>query len=164
VRLRSILFQQQQGLKLKARERLLALIAQSSNLRLAQEALADLFENEGWLEDQLKLERENLDRFPPTSMNLFEHAKTLLRDRRRSEARVQLEALQSRLPGHLDSVRKLADLALEEGELGTAERWTLWRLRVWPTDLGAWSALAEIYRRMGQHASADEALRHALYL
>jgi transglutaminase-like putative cysteine protease len=35
---------------------------------------------------------------------------------------------------------------------------------VWPTDLSGWSTLAEIYRRMGARAAADDALRHAQYL
>ncbi len=68
------------------------------------------------------------------------------------------------MPGQLDSVRRLTDLALETGDLSGAERWTLWRLHVWPTDLSGWSTLAEIYRRMHRPSDADESLRHALYL
>ncbi|MBK7857406.1 MAG: hypothetical protein IPJ65_02035 [Archangiaceae bacterium] len=164
VRLRAIRFQQQQGIKQKARERLLKLIAVDPQVREAQSMLADLYQQEGWLEDELQLEHENLLAFSPTSTERFEHARTTLRDGRVTDARLMLEQLVSELPGHLDSLRKLSDLALDAGDLQEAEKRTLWRLRVWPTDLTGWSTLAEIYRRMGSRAAADDALRHAQYL
>ncbi|MBL8956754.1 MAG: hypothetical protein JNK82_38630, partial [Myxococcaceae bacterium] len=164
VRLRAIRFQLQQGLKLKARERLVKLLAQRPHVREAQYLLADMYQQEGWLEDELRLERANLAQFSPTSAERFDHARTVLRDGRVNDGRALLEELAAELPGHLDSVRKLADLALDAGDLEEAEARTLWRLRVWPTDLTGWTMLAEIYRRMGARPMADEALRHALYL
>jgi len=164
IRLRAIRFQLQQGLKLKARERLLKLIAAHPHIREAQYLLSDMYQQEGWLEDELKLERANLTEFSPTSTERFEHARTVLRDGRVADARRMLEELASELPGHLDSIRKLADLALDAGDLDEAEARTLWRLRVWPTDLTGWTALAEIYRRMGARPMAEDALRQAQYL
>jgi tetratricopeptide (TPR) repeat protein len=164
VRLRSIRFQLQQGLKLKARERLQKLLTAQPKLREGQSMLVDMFQSEGWTEDQLKLENANMERFSPTATDRFEHAKTLLRDGRYSDGKGQLEKLESEVPGHLETVRRLAELALDAGDPATAEKWTLWRLRVWPTDLTGWSTLAEIYRRMNQRIDADDALRHAQYL
>lgn len=163
VRLRAIRFQLQQGLKQKARERVLKLIATDPHVREAQYLLADMYQQEGWLEDELKLEHENLLQFSPTSTERYEHARTVLRDGRVHDGKLMLEELADELPGHLDSVRRLAELALEAGDLQEAERRTLWRLRVWPTDLTGWSTLAEVYRRMGSRAAADDALRQAQY-
>ncbi len=164
LRLRAIRFQLQQGLKLKARQRLLDFIKRDPGVREAQYLLADIYQQEGWLEDELQLERKNLQQFSPTASERFEHIRTVMRDGRVQQGKLMLEELLNELPGHLETIRRLADLALEAGDLDEAERRTLWRLRVWPTDLNGWVGLAEIYRRKGARPMADEALKHALYL
>ncbi len=164
VRLRHIRFQQQQGQKQKARDRLLAFAKAHPTLREPWELLVETWRAEGWVEDELNAELELRKSFGATPEEDSERARTLLRLGRRAEAVALYEAIVSVLPRHADTLRRLSDLAAEAGELETAEKYLTARLDSWPTDTGTWLQLAEIRRRRHERALAEDALRRAALL
>ncbi len=164
VRLRHIRFQQQQGQKQKARDRLLSLTKTHPTLREAWELLAETWRTEGWLEDELTAELALRKSFGATPEEDGERARTLIRLGRRAEAVELYEAVLEVLPRHADTLRRVADLAAEAGDLEAAEGFLEDRLESWPTDFTAWLQLAEVRRRMGARKSAEVALSKAIAL
>lgn len=164
VRLRHIRFQQQQGQKQKARDRLLQLIKRQPRLREAWELLAETWRNEGWLEDELLAQLALRKSFGATPEEDGERARTLLRLGRRAEAYALYESILDVLPRHPETLRRLADLAAEAGDLREAAQFLEERVESWPTDLNGWLQLAEVRRRLGQRAQAQVALERAMAL
>lgn len=164
VRLRQIRFHQQQGLKQKARARLLTLTKERPDVKEAVELLAEAYRTEGWTEDELRVERELRARFSPTEEDSLEFARSLVRIGRRGEAVEVYEALLAALPGSGAVLRALAELELEAGHLARAEALYRRRLDTWPVDSAAWLLLAETRRRMDDDAGARRALDEATAL
>ncbi len=164
IRLRQIRFQQQQGQKQKARDRLIQLTKTQPSLREAWELLVETWRVEGWMEDELAAELALRKSFGATPEEDGERARTLIRLGRRAEAYELYEAVLEVLPRHADTLRRLADLAAEAGDLDAAEGFLEDRLESWPTDLSAWLQLAEIRRRMGSRKTAEQALAKAMAL
>ena len=164
VRLRHIRFQQQQGQKQKARDRLLALTKAQPNLREAWELLVETWRAEGWVEDELKAEQALRQRFGATPEEDGERARTLLRLGRRAQAIELYESILEVLPRHADTLRRMADLAIEAGDLASAEDFLEERLESWPTDLTSWLQLAEVRKRLDRRHEAQLALNRAAAL
>lgn len=164
VRLRQLRFWQQQGLKQKARERLLELSKTRPELSEVLELLIETWRSEGWTEDELEAQRVRSERFGDGPDSLLERARTLQRFGRRREAEVVLEAVLRELPFHAEALRRLADLAIEAGDLDRAEGLLEDRLESWPTDFGTWMQLAEVRRRMKDVDGAALALEKAAAL
>ena len=164
VRLRQLRFLQQQGLKQRARDGLVALTAKRPDLLEAKDLLADLFKDEGWTEDEVRVLRE-VAAAPQAQVGARTRlAAALGRLGRKEEARAVLAELLRLQPGNGDAARALAEQHLQEGRLEAAVRAQEARLRAWPTDLGGHQALAELARRRGDRAAAEEALQRALAL
>lgn len=161
VRLRQTRFNTQQGLKTKAREQLVAFTSAHPDIKEGFSQLADVYQSEGWSEDELKLERKLVESFSPTIAERQQLAQTLMRDGRRVEAKRTLQELFDELPGHLEGARRLVDLAVDEGDLRGAMRLQRWRLEVWPVDLSGWLALADFHRRAHDYEGAQAALAEA---
>ena len=164
VRLREMRFLTQQGLKTRAREQLTAFTRAHPGVKDGWRQLADLSESEGWSEDDLNLERYIVEHFSPTASDRVELISSLMRDGKRGEAKQLLLAQYAEIPGQLDVIRKLTDLALDEADYAEAERLQRWRLSVWPIDVASWVSLAETRRRHRDYAGADAALKSALLL
>jgi tetratricopeptide (TPR) repeat protein len=161
LRLRQTRFHLQQGLRQRARERLLELRAQRPELRDVLDQLAELWRTEGWTEDELQVLAERERRFGATPEDVQERARALVRLGRREAGLAAYRSVLRDLPAHGDALRRLADLELEGGDLAGAESHLLTRLRSWPTDLWAWLQLAEVRRRAGDAAGARVALEAA---
>jgi tetratricopeptide (TPR) repeat protein/transglutaminase-like putative cysteine protease len=161
VRLRQARFHLQQGLKLKARARLVQLQKDAPQLRETYDLLADAWRAEGWTEDELRVLRERAERFGSTPEEDVELSRALTRHGRRDEALEAVAAVLDRLPYHLEALRRDAELALDGAALSQARRAQLDRLEAAPTDYSGWLALAETERRLGDLDAAEAALEKA---
>ncbi len=164
VRLRQVRFNQQQGMRLKARTQLLELTQAKPGLREGWDLLAEYYRSESWTEDELKTEEQMLAHFPVTLSDRLDYARTLLRDGRREPAIEQYEQVLKAIPAHGECLKRLAELALEAGQLKRAEGLLLRRLAAWPTDYGSWVALSDVRRRMLDSSGAHQALAIAIAL
>lgn len=163
VRLRHVRFQVQQGLKLKARERLLELV-RTRPTREAYDLLAGLWQGEGWTVDELAVLRERTRRFGASPDDEVELSRALGRHGRREEAARVLDEVLVELPQHPEALRRRTELALDAQELHLARRLQRRRLESWPVDQQAWLALAESNRRLDEPEAAQAALHHAARL
>ena len=161
IRLRQARFHQQQGLKQKARERLLQLQKDSPQLHELWDLLVDVWRSEGWTEDELRAAKERARRFGSSPEEDVELSRTLTRLGRRDEALEVLDGVLSKLPMHPDALRREADLAFDAADFDEAQRHQEARLESWPTDTSAWVALAETHRRKGDFKAAEAALLKA---
>ena len=164
VRLRQVRFHQQQGMRLKAREKLTALTKQKPRVREAWDLLAEYYRSESWTEDELDIEEKGLKGFPVSPNDRLEYSRTLIRSGRRDEGIAQLQKVLDEVPFHGEALRRLADLALEAGQLVRSEDFLLRRLTAWPTDYAGWIALAEVRRRKLDSVAAHQALSAAMDL
>ncbi len=154
IRLRQARFHQQQGLKLKARERLRELQRDKPHLYEAWDLLADVYRTEGWVEDELKLLRERRARFGDSTDELLDLARALARQGHRAEAHALVdEALRTR-PFHGEVLRRKWDLALEEQDDRSAIALMRRRLEAHPTDTSVWLALSDAQRRLRDYEGA----------
>jgi tetratricopeptide (TPR) repeat protein len=160
-RLRQARFHQQQGLKQKARERLLQLQKDKPQLHEVWDLLIDVWRGEGWTEDELRTAKARAERFGSTPEEDIELSRTLGRYGRRAQALEVLDAVLAKLPYHPDALRREADLAFEAADYHEARRAQLARLQSWPTDYSTWLALAETQRRLGDLTAAADALAKA---
>jgi cellulose synthase operon protein C len=158
IRLRQARFHQQQGLKQKARERLLQLQKDSPQLREVWDLLADVWRGEGWTEDELRTLKERAKRFGSTPDEDLELSRALLRSGKRDEAIEVLDNVLAELPYYPDALRREADLAFEAADFREAKKHQEARLESWPTDYSAWLALAETQRRMGDLKGSEASL------
>jgi tetratricopeptide (TPR) repeat protein len=158
IRLRQARFHQQQGLKQKARERLLQLQKEKPELHEVWDLLIDLWRSEGWTEDELRAALERERRFGSTPEEDIELSRALVRHGKRAEALEVLDRVLDRLPLHPEALRREADLAFDIADYGEARRHQETRLSSWPTDYSTWLSLAETHRRRGDFPSADAAL------
>ncbi len=164
VRLRQVRFQQQQGLREKARTRLLQLVQQHPEAREAWQLLADGHREESWREDELQVRTEAARRFEPTDDETLELARTHLRAGRRAEAVALTRQVLDQLPATGTALRLLADLELDAGHLAAAAALYQRRLASWPTDFSALLQLAECQRRQGDVKAARATLDAATAL
>lgn len=161
IRLRQARFHQQQGLKQKARERLLALQKEKPELREVWDLLIDVWRSEGWTEDELRAAKERQKRFGNTPDDDVELSRTLVRHGRRAEAIEVLDNILRELPYSPEALRREADLAFDAADFEEARRHQEARLASWPTDYSTWLALAETHRRRGDLKAAEDALMKA---
>ncbi len=161
IRLRQTRFQQQQGLKQKARDRLLQLTHDKPWLHDAWDQLADAWRAEGWTEDELAVLKQRRARFGTSSDDLLDLGRALQRLGRRAEAIELYQQLLDQLPYHAEALRRLAELSADAGDLRGAERRMLARLDSWPVDTWTWLQLAEVRRRAVDPAGARAALARA---
>lgn len=159
IRLRQARFHLQQGLKQKARERLLQMRQDSPQIHEVWDLLADLWRGEGWTEDELRAERERTKRFGSTPDEDLEYARTLIRHGRRGEALDVLDGVLRKLPYNAEALRREAELAFEAGDFREAKNLHQMRLDSWPTDVSAWLSLAEVERRLGNEQASIAALQ-----
>ncbi len=164
VRLRQIRFNQQQGMRLKARTGLLALTQSKPGVREGWDLLAEYYRSESWPEDELQILQHLLARFPVTPGARHEYARALLRYGRRDAAIDQYEQVLKKIPFHGEALKRLAELALEAGQLDAAEALLLRRLDTWPTEYSSWVSLAEVRRRRLDSSGAHQALTAAIAL
>lgn len=161
VRLRQLRFWQQQGLKQKARASIVELVKAKPDLEEAWELLIEAYRAEGWLEDELVALRERNKRFGEGADRLLELARAYARHGLRRESRAALEEVQRVLPLQSELSRRLTELALEEGDLDTAEVLLGQRVASWPTDFNGWMLLAETRRRARDGVGSSAALDRA---
>lgn len=161
IRLRQARFHQQQGLKQKARERLLQLKKDAPHLREVWDLLADVWRGEGWIEDELRVLEERAERFGTTPEEDLTMSRALSRSGKRNEAVAAADRVLSKLPYHPDALRREADLAFEGADFEEMKRHQVARLESWPVDYTSWLALAETHRRLGDLNAADAALLKA---
>lgn len=158
IRLRQARFHQQQGLKQKARERLVQLQRDKPWLHEAWDLLADLWRSEGWTDDELAILKGRAERFGSTPEEDLELSRAYARAGRRDLSLAAADFVLERLPYHGEALRREADMAFEVVNYSEAQRHQRSRLDSWPTDYATWLAIAETSRRMGQRPVADEAL------
>jgi tetratricopeptide (TPR) repeat protein len=161
MRLRQARFHQQQGLKQKARERLLQLQKDAPQVREVSDLLADLWRSEGWTEDELRVLKARAARFGSTPEEDVELSRALTRAGKRDEALAVLDEVLRRLPYHGEALRREAELAFDAAEFDEARRHQRARLEASPTDYAGWVALAETERRRNDYEAAEAALREA---
>lgn len=161
LRLRQTRFHLQQGLRQRARDRLLAMTREHPTVREGWDQLAELWRSEGWQEDELSALTSRRERFGAPPEDRLERARLLLRLGRRQAAIDEYQALLGELPYHPEGLRRLAELRLEAGDLSDAERLLSSRLESWPVDGAAWLQLAEVRRRRGDPNGARAALQEA---
>jgi len=161
IRLRQARFHQQQGLKQKARDRLLSLTKERPNLREAWDLLADVWRSEGWTEDELRTLKEREQRFGASPDDDLELSRALLRYGKRDQSLDVLDAIVSRLPYHPEALRREAELAFDAADFDEARRYQLARLDSAPTDYSTWLALADTERRRNDLEAAEAALKKA---
>jgi tetratricopeptide (TPR) repeat protein len=161
IRLRQTRFHQQQGLKQRARERLLELTTHKPWLHDAWDQLADLWRNEGWTEDEIAVITSRRARFGASADDLLDLGRAAQRLGKRAEAIELYEQVLDELPFHAEALRRLAELAMEAGDLGAAQKRLQARLDSWPTDTWTLLQLAEARRRAGDPTGARLALDRA---
>ncbi|MFT3712154.1 MAG: transglutaminase domain-containing protein [Archangium sp.] len=161
IRLRQARFHQQQGLKQKARERLLQLQKDKPQLREVWDLLVDVWRGEGWTEDELRTAKEREQKFGNTPDDDIELSRSLVRYGKRAEAIEVLDKMLRALPYSPEALRREADLAFDASDFEEARRHQEARLESWPTDYSTWLALAETQRRRGDLKAAEEALLKA---
>lgn len=161
VRLRQTRFHLQQGLRQRAREKLLAMTKEHPDIRDGWDQLAETWRSEGWSEDELSAIKGRRARLGPTPEDRLELARLLLRMGRRQLAITEYEAMLDELPYHPEALRRLADLKVEAANLSSAERLLTRRITSWPVDLSAWLQLAEVEKRLRDLASSRAALSEA---
>lgn len=164
VRLRQTRFQMQQGLKQKARERLLELQKSKPHLHEVWDLLVDTWRGEGWTDDEVKAIAERSERFGSTPEEDLELSRALARQGKRDESLHAADVVLERLPFLAEALRREADMAFEVANFTEAQRHQRSRLDSWPTDYSTWLALAETYRRLGNFPQADDALLEAAKL
>ncbi|MDP2275442.1 MAG: transglutaminase domain-containing protein [Archangium sp.] len=157
-RLRQARFHQQQGLKQKARVRLLQLQKDAPQLRETWDLLADVWRGEGWTEDEVRTLKLRAEKFGSTPEEDLELSRALSRYGKRDEAVALVDEVLSELPYHPEALRREADLAFEAAEYKEAKKHQEARLESWPTDYSAWLALAETHRRLGDLKASEAAL------
>ncbi len=161
VRLRQTRFHLQQGLRQRARDKLLAMTKEHPDIRDGWDQLAETWRSEGWSEDELLAIQGRRARFGPSPEDRLELARLFLRTGRRQQAIAEYEALLDELPYHPEALRRLADLRLEAADLSAAERLLTHRINSWPVDFSAWLQLAEVEKRLKDVPSSRAALREA---
>ncbi len=158
IRLRQARFHQQQGLKQKARARLVQLQKEKPQLHEVWDLLIDAWRAEGWTEDELRTSTERAARFGSTPEEDIERSRTLSRHGHRDEALEVVDAVLAELPGHPEALRREAELAFDAADYREARRYQRARVEAWPTDYTTWMLLAETERRLGDVKAADAAL------
>ena len=161
VRLRQARFHQQQGLKQKARERLLQLKKDAPQLREVWDLLADVWRGEGWTEDEVRTLKERAERFGSTPEEDLELSRALARFGKRDAAVSLVDDVLSELPYFAEALRREADLAFDASDFKEAKKHQEARLESWPTDYSMWLALAETNRRLGDMKASEAALLKA---
>lgn len=161
MRLRQARFHLQQGLKQKARTRLLQLQKDKPQLREVWDLLADVWRGEGWTEDELRTLKARAEKFGSTPDEDLERSRALTRHGKREEAIAVLDDVLAVLPYHPEALRREAELAFESADFREARKHQEARLESWPTDYSTWLALAETNRRMGDLKAAEAALLKA---
>lgn len=161
IRLRQARFHQQQGLKQKARERLLQLQKDAPHLREVWDLLADVWRGEGWTEDELRALKARAERFGTSPEEDLERSRALSRAGKRDEALALVDDVLAELPYHPEALRREADLAFDAADFREAKRHQEARLESWPVDYSAWLALAETHRRLGDFKASEAALLKA---
>lgn len=164
VRLRQARFHFQQGLKLKARERLLGLTAQHPEARGGWTELAGLWRSEGWREDELRLWAEVERRFGLGPDDELTRAQALLALGFREQALDVALGVLRRQPDEPRALAFVAQQRLSEGDLAQVATLYERRLESWPVDLSAWLNLADVRRRQGDDAASAAALARATAL
>jgi tetratricopeptide (TPR) repeat protein len=160
VRLRQARFHLQQGLKQKARTRLLELRASRPTAE-GLALLAELWRGEGWTVDELAVLDERAARFGVGPDDELARSRALSRLGRRDEAVRLVDEVLAELPYHADALRRRAELAFDAAEYRAARARYLERLESWPVDYSTWLSLAEVQRRLGNPEGAARALRRA---
>lgn len=161
IRLRQARFHQQQGLKQKARERLLQLKKDKPWLHETWDLLADIWRSEGWVDDEISVLKTRAELFGSTPEEDLELSRAYARAGRRELSMASADVVLERLPYHSEALRREADMAFEVVNYSEAQRHQRSRLDSWPTDYATWLAISETSRRMGQRSVADEALLEA---
>ncbi|MDP1825424.1 MAG: transglutaminase domain-containing protein [Archangium sp.] len=161
IRLRQARFHQQQGLKQKARERLLQLQKDAPQLREVWDLLADVWRGEGWTEDELRVLKARAERFGTSPEEDLERSRALSRAGKRDEAIAVVDDVLAELPYHPEALRREADLAFDAADFSEAKRHQEARLESWPVDYSAWLAVAETHRRLGDFKASEAALLKA---
>ncbi len=161
IRLRQARFHQQQGLKQKARDRLIQLQKEKPELHEVWDLLVDVWRSEAWIEDELRTAKERALRFGSTPEEDIELSRTLSRYGRREQALDVLDSVLAQLPYHPDALRREADLAFEAADFRETLRHQQARLASWPTDYSMWLTVAETHRRLGDFKAAENALLKA---
>ncbi|MBS1151479.1 MAG: Transglutaminase-like enzyme, partial [Myxococcaceae bacterium] len=164
IRLRQVRFNQQQGMRHKARAVLLELTKAKPNVREGWELLAEYYRSESWTEDELKTLEQLQARFPISPSDRFDSARALQRHGRRAAAIAEYRQVLKAIPYHSESLKRLAELALEAGELDEAQAQLRKRLSAWPTDYPSWISLSEVRRRKLDSPGAHQALATAMAL
>lgn len=164
VRLRQVRFHLQQGLRQKARARVLELARARPDLFEARELLADVYRGEDWMEDELFAVRAAAQVPLAQSSTFLRQASIEARLGRKAESLATLEGLRRKVPGAWDVLTRLAEHHAAEGRLDEAIAFHLERAALWPPDLGGHLSLADYYRRQGKRKEAEATLRKALAL
>jgi tetratricopeptide (TPR) repeat protein/transglutaminase-like putative cysteine protease len=161
MRLRQARFHQQQGLKQKARDRLVQLQKDKPELHEVWDLLVDAWRGEGWTDDEVRTAKARTERFGSSPEEDIELSRALARYGHRDEAIGLLDSVLDRLPYHPEALRREAELAFDAADYREALKHQRARLESWPTDYSTWLALAETQRRMGQLKEADVSLLEA---
>ncbi len=161
IRLRQARFHQQQGLKQKARERLLQLKKDAPQLHEVWDLLADVWRGEGWTEDEVRALKTRAERFGSSPEEDLELSRALGRYGKREEAVEVADQVLSELPYFPQALTREADLASEAADFREVKKHQLARLESWPTDYSGWLALAETERRLGDFKASEAALLEA---
>lgn len=164
VRLRQARFHQQQGLRTKARDELLALLSKPAAPREAYELLAEHYKNEGWAEDELTTLKTMHAKFEASPSSMLEQSRTLIRAGHREAGLATLHDVLDRLPYLGDALKRESDLELEAGRFDRAEASLRKRLRSWPTDYTAQVELAEVLRKQDRVVESKQQLNQAMAL
>ena len=164
VRLRSVRFHLQQGLRQKARERVLKFAAARPDVFEARDLVADVYRAEDWAEDELSAAKAATQVKEAQLSTWLRLASTQVRLGRRTEELATLEEAQRRAPGAWDVLGRLAEHHASEGRLERAIALYQERAALWPPDLGGRLAIADLDRRLGKRAEAEQELNAALVL
>lgn len=161
IRLRQARFHQQQGLKQKARDRLLALQKSLPQVRETWDLLADVFRSEGWTDDEVRVLKERKARFGATPDEDLELARAVNRQGHRAEALAMVDEVLRRLPYFPDGLRREVEVFTDSHEYARAEQYARQRLASWPVDQSVWLQLSELQRRQDDFKGADDSVQRA---
>ena len=161
IRLRQARFHQQQGLKQKARDRLLAMQKEKPELHEVWDLLAEVWRGEGWTEDEVRTLKQRSEKFGSSPEEDLELSRALSRFGKREDAVELADKVLAELPFHPEALRREADLAWDAADFRETKKHQEARLESWPTDYSTWLALAETQRRLGDFKGSEASLLKA---
>ena len=139
----------------KARDNLKAAIEANPDYRSASILLAANYQREGWSEDHLAAELENVERWPDDTRALWGLATAYEDLGRRREAKRVHKKILAQWSGAQDIIEAMIGHALSNNDFATAERYQKDICRIYPNAPSCYIDLGDILRRDGR---VDEAI------